>query len=428
MHILLIHQFFLQDNEGGGSRWNEMSRIWTEKGHKVTVLTGSVHYMNQRSDSNSGKYFVKKINKDRVKVISCFVSKSYTSGFFGRLWAYFSFSFSSIYGGIVYARDKYDLIIVTSPPLLIGLSAIVLSGIKQVPFLFEVRDLWPESAIDTGILKNKLMIRVAFWFEAYLYQKASMINVLTPAFRDILINQKNIPPEKIIYIPNASDFALADRINADFDIFSFREQYALTDKFVITYVGAHGIANHLMQIVNAATLLRDTNCYFLLIGNGEQKEALIAEATKRKLLNIQFIDPMPKREVLKFVLASDMGASVLKKTDIFKTIFSNKTFDYFSCKRPVLMAIDGISRQLIEEADAGIFIEPENAQDFADKVRYCLNNPDLLVRQGNHGYRYAKLYFDRDVLAQKYLDYLEDCFGKHRNGKGKQLVSFKKNL
>jgi len=127
MHILLIHQFFLQDNDGGGSRWNEMSRIWMEEGHKITVLTGSVHYMGKRLSSNNSKYFDMKLNKDGVKVISCYVSDSYNSGFFGRLWAYFSFTFSSILGGIFYAKEKYDLIFVTSPPLFVGITALVLS-------------------------------------------------------------------------------------------------------------------------------------------------------------------------------------------------------------------------------------------------------------------------------------------------------------
>ena len=407
MHILLIHQFFLKDNEGGGSRWNEMSRIWIERGHNVTVLAGSVHYMGQRSYSAPDKYFVKKINKDGVTVISCFVSKSYNSGFFGRLWAYLSFIFSSIYGGIFYTKERYDLILVTSPPLFVGITAIFLSWYKRIPFLFEVRDLWPESAIETGVLKNKLMIRIAFWFEQCVYRKAKMINVLTPAFRDILINKKNIPGEKIIYIPNASDFSLADQVSDHFDTSAFRKQNGLEGKFLITYVGAHGVANHLIQVIDAAVLLQDTNSHFLLIGDGEQKDALVIEAKKRNLSNIHFVDSIQKKEVFKYILASDMGISVLKKTEIFKTIYSNKTFDYFSCKKPVLMVIDGISRQLIEEADAGIFAEPENARDFAIKVKYCMNHPNLLSRQGNNGYRYAKIHFNRDILAGKYLNYLE---------------------
>ncbi|WP_221389761.1 glycosyltransferase family 4 protein [Dyadobacter sp. NIV53] len=414
MHILLIHQFFLKDDDGGGSRWNEMSRIWIEEGYQVTVLTGTVHYMGQQSDKTSRKYFAERVNKDGVKVISCHVSESYTTGFYKKLWAFISFIFSSIYGGIFYGKDQYDLIIVTSPPLFVGITAIVLSWWKQIPFLFEIRDLWPESAIEVGVLKNKLLIRFAYWFEQNVYRKAKLINVLTPAFREILIQEKNIPAEKIIYISNGADFPLADQIRADLDVSAFRKEYRLEGKFVIVYVGAHGIANHLIQIIEAATLLQNTNAHFLLIGDGKEKEELMTEVQKRKLLNIQFLNSVSKNDVFKYIMASDMGTSVLKKTEIFKTIYSNKTFDYFSCKKPVLMAIDGISRLLVEDADAGIFIEPENARDFADKVKYYIDRPHLLTSQGENGYHYAKVHFDRDDLAKKYLNYLTNYFGNHR--------------
>ena len=413
MHILLIHQFFLKDDDGGGSRWNEISRIWIEEGHQVTVLTGTVHYMGQKSDKKSGKYFTEKVNKDGVKVISCHVSESYNAGFYEKLWAFISFIFTGIYGGIFYAKDQYNLIIVTSPPLFVGITAIVLSWWKRIPFVFEVRDLWPESAIETGVLKNKLLIKFAYWFEQYVYRKAKLINVLTPAFREILIQKKNVPAEKIIYISNGADFPLADRIRADLDVSAFRREYHLEGKFVIIYVGAHGIANHLIQIINAATLLQDINVHFLLIGDGKQKDDLITEVQKRKLKNVQFLDSVSKNDVFKYILASDMGTSVLKKAEIFKTIYSNKTFDYFSCKKPVLMVIDGISRKLAEDADAGIFIEPENARDFADKVKFYMNNSHLLSDQGENGYRYAKVHFDREILAKKYLNHLEHYFGKN---------------
>ncbi len=183
MRILLIHQFFLEDTDGGGSRWNEMSRVWTEAGNEVTVLAGMVHYMGGESTKYQGHYFHKSTNRDGVRVIRCHVSDSYNSSFLGRLWAYFSFTFSSILGGIRQATGLYDVIVVTSPPLFVGITAVVLSAWKRTPFVFEVRDLWPESAIDTGVLTNPLIIRFAYWFEGFVYRRAKLINVLTPAFQ-----------------------------------------------------------------------------------------------------------------------------------------------------------------------------------------------------------------------------------------------------
>ena len=240
-----------------------------------------------------------------------------------------------------------------------------------------------------------------------MYQKAEQINVLTPAFRDILINKKNVPAEKIIYIPNGADFILADQINNNLNVSAFRKEHGLENKFVIAYVGAHGIANYLIQILETAELLQNTDAYFLLIGDGQQKDELIKQAQNRNLFNVRFIDSVSKIEVFKYILASEMGASVLKKAEIFKTIYSNKTFDYFSCKKPVLMVIDGISRKLIEDAKAGVFVEPENPKDFAGKIRHYMANRDLLQMQGENGYQHAKVHFNREILAREYLRYLD---------------------
>lgn len=404
MRILLIHQFFLEDHEGGGSRWNEMSRIWQAAGHEVTVLAGMTHYMGAGVPRGEKRFFRVSKNCNDVRVVRCYVSLN-SKRFLGRLFSFASFSVSGILGGLFYAKENYDMIVVTSPPLFVGITALFLSWWKNIPFVFEVRDLWPESAVDLGILKNKYLIRLACWFEMKVYKKAALINVLTPAFRDALIT-KGVEPEKIIYIPNAADFSLAEKVFSEFNSAAFRRKHQWTEKFVIIYVGAHGVANHLIQVLETAVLVSDTRAVFLLIGEGEQKPYLIREARQRNLQNVKFIGPVPKSEVFRYILASDMGMSVLKKTDTFKTIYSNKTFDYFSCKKPVLMGIDGISRTLIENADAGVFVEPENPADFAAKIRFYLKNPVLLSEQGENGYRYAKNHFDREVLAMQYLNYI----------------------
>ncbi len=415
MRILLIHQYFLEKNDSGGSRWNEMAKFWAEKGNKITVIAGMVHYATgKKQDRYKGKWtFTDKNFYESVDVIRTHVSESYNKSFIGRLWAYFSFVFSGIWGGLFKAKGSYDIIVVTSPPLFVGIIAYLLSKFKRVPFVFEIRDLWPESAIDTGVLTNKAIIKFAYWFEKFIYKKAKLINVLTPVFKDKLIKEKGVPPEKVIMIPNASDFSLSDRIMQNFDKESFRKEHNLEDKFVITYVGAHGVANHLIQLIDVAEKLQDTNVIFQLIGAGMQKQMLINEVNKRKLNNIKFVNPVPKEEVFKYILASDAGTSVLKKNDTFKTIYSNKTFDYMSCKKPVLLLIDGVSRELIETAKCGIYAEPENIEDIEKKIRYLLSlsKPEL-DRMGENGYEYAKKNFDRTVLAERYLENVKQCTKK----------------
>jgi glycosyltransferase involved in cell wall biosynthesis len=404
MRILLLHQYFLEENDPGGSRWNEMAKTWTTLGHEVTVIAGMVHANGlEKRKEYKGKYFVRK-QQGEVIVQRTHVSESYNSGFLGRLWGYFSFMFSSLWAGLFKVKGKFNVVIVTSPPLFIGISGYLISRCKKVPMVFEVRDLWPESAVDTEVLTNKWVISIAYAVEKFIYKKAALINVLTPAFYNSLIDKKNICESRLIMIPNASDFSLSDDLLTSFDRDAFRKQHNLEEYFVVTYVGAHGVANHLEQILEAGKALEDTNVLFLLIGQGMEKARLLQVAQEMEVNNVRFIDPVPKKEVFKYIIASEMGASILKKVETFKTVYSNKTFDYFSCKKPILMAIDGVSRELVEAAKAGSYIEPENISEYNRTVREYISNPKRIEEEGVNGYNFAKENFDREVLANKYLN------------------------
>jgi glycosyltransferase involved in cell wall biosynthesis len=408
MHILLIHQYFLEDNAGGGSRWNEMARIWVQEGHLVTVIAGDAHYMSGKPEGNAGKYFLKYKNRDGVGVIRCKIPERYHDGFLGRLGGYISFALMATYAGMRFANAEYDRIIVTSPPLPVGIPGLLLSEWKRISLVLEIRDLWPESAIEMGVLKNKWLIRLSYRFEKYLYHKAKLINVLTPAFRDRLIHDKGVDPRKIVMIPNAADFRWSEQALLHEGTGELRGKLNLEGKFVIIYVGAHGLANDLMQLVEAATLLRGTNAHFLLIGDGMQKRMLMEEADFRQLTNITFFAPVSKEQVFGYILMADVGVAVLKKAAIFKTVYSNKTFDYFSCKKPVLMAIDGVSRDLVEQAEAGMFAEPENPADLAKRIEIYMKDRALLARHGENGYRFVRKHFDREKLAKNFLECIEN--------------------
>jgi glycosyltransferase involved in cell wall biosynthesis len=410
VNILLIHQYFLEKDDPGGSRFNEMSRIWVEMGHHVTVVAGMLNYVTGKvPDKYTGLKYDLSTYEPRLDVLRCHVSPSYYANFVGRLWAYFSFVWYGTLGCFFrLGGRKYDVIVATSPPLFIGIIAYVVSRLKNIPYVFEVRDLWPESAVDTGVLTNKMLIRFSYWLEKFIYRKASLINVLTPAFRHNLIEKKGIASEKIVFIPNACDFGLSDHLLQGFDSHDLRLQLGWQNDFVVTYVGVHGVANHLIQLVDAAELVKDDNVRIVLIGGGAQKDELKKEVAKRKLENVTFIDPVPKRDVMKYILASDAGTSVLKKVDTFKTIYSNKTFDYMACQRPILMVIDGVSRELVEEAGCGLYAEPENATEIARQIRQLKEDSERSRRMGMNGYTFAKTRFDRNVLAQKYINEIKN--------------------
>ena len=406
MHILVVHQYFLGKADAGGSRWNQFAKYWAGKGYKVTVLAGTVHYATGEKDPRyKGKLVVREREQENVEVLRCHVSESYNKSFMGRFWAYLSFTFSTVLAGL-FCIAKPDVIICTSPPLTVGLTGWLLSRLKRTPMVFEVRDLWPESAIDTGVLTNKWLIKMSFWLERLSYKSASWINVLTPAFEKVLVANKEVRADRISMIPNGADldiFGPGDRNNW------VREKHGLGDKFVVTYVGAHGRANALMQLMEAAKLLktRDPDVQIMLVGDGMEKAALVEAATAGELNNVTFVDSVAKAQIVDYVNASDVCTAVLRKCDTFKTVYPNKVFDYMSVAKPVIVAIDGVARKLIENSGAGMYTEPENAGEFVEAVLKMKSNPQLCKKYGQNGLSFVRKNSDRSVLADKYVDILK---------------------
>ncbi len=405
MHILVVHQYYLHKDEAGGSRWNQFAKYWSQKGHKVTVLAGTLHYaVSKKRPEYKGKFIFTEHESENIAVKRCHVSEAYNKSYIGRAWAYSSFAVSSTLAGLFV--KKPDVIICTSPPLTVGLTGWVLSKFKRIPMVFEVRDLWPESAIDTGVLKNKLMVKLGYWLEKKSYKSSSWINVLTPAFEKALIEKKGISPEIISMIPNGADLDIIKPGPRDNWV---REKYNLNDKFVVTYVGAHGLANALTQLIEAGKILkeRDTQVQIMLVGDGMEKPKLIEAARASNLDNVTFVAPVPKSQIVDYINASDACTAVLKKCDTFKTVYPNKVFDYMAAAKPVIIGIDGVARKLIEDAGAGIFAEPENARSFAEAAMFLKKNPQKRQVFGENGREFVQENFSREAMADKYLNIIK---------------------
>ena len=407
MRILLLHQYFLEDDEGGGTRFNQMVKLWEEMGHQVTVVAGMVHYSSgKKKPEYRGKYIVRKELSPSVTIYRCFVSEAYNKNFIGRAWGYFSFVFSSMWAGLFRVKEKADIILISSPPLFLGISAYIIHKWKRIPFVFEIRDLWPESAVAAGVVKKGILYKMALKLERFLYKRAVLINVVTPAFRTALVEKKNIADSKILMIPNAADFDMSEELRNTIDPGVFRKDNDLPSNLLLIYVGAHGRANNLKMIVESAEALREEEVTFLLIGDGMEKKGLQQMTQEKGLTNVIFRDSMPKKEVVKYILASDIGISILVKSETFKTVYSNKTFDYMACSKPILMALDGISRDLVEEVQCGRYCDPGSSKEIVDGIRYYLENPHVINEEGSRGYEYALKNFDRRVLARKYAETL----------------------
>ncbi len=405
MNILIIHQYFLEKQGAGGSRFNQFAKYWADKGHKITIIAGTVDYATGRKNKKyKGKLFTKEKIDKNITVFRCYVSEAYNKNFLGRLWAYFSFTISSTYAGL-FLTKKQDILVATSPPLFVAIPAYIISKLKKISLIFEIRDLWPKFAIDTGVIKNNTLIKLSLYLEKWIYKKADLINVLTPAFKEYLISKKNVPREKIIYIPNAADLDLMKPGTKNNWV---RKKYNWENKFVILYVGAHGVANDLWQIIDVAETIRsDKNILFALVGDGMEKPKLKKEVQNRNLKNIQFIDPVPKKEIVDFINASDICTAILKP--IFTTTYPNKIFDYMACSKPIILPIDGACRELvINDAKAGIFVEPKNQNNFKKTILTLEKNPQKCKNLGQNGYKFVIKNFDRKILAKKYLKIISE--------------------
>lgn len=409
MRILLIHQYFLSAGDAGGSRWNQFARYWAQRGHEVTVLAGMVHYAKgTKAPRYKGKLVVVERPGPGVTVYRCHVSEAYNRSFLGRLWAYASFALSSTLAAAFRAR-RPDVVLATSPPLTVAATMWVLSVAFGCPAVFEVRDLWPESAIETGVLKSRAMIRLSYRLEELAYRRARWVNVLTPAFQAVLVARKHVPRSRVSMIPNGADLDILSPGPADNEV---RRRLGLAGKFVVSYFGAHGRANRLGQLLDAAELLRDhDDVRILLVGDGMEKPHLQAEARRRGLDNVIFVDSVAKHEVGQYINASDVCTAVLMKNEVFKTVYPNKVFDYMACARPVLIGIDGAARKLVADAAAGIYTEPENPGRWVEALLKLKGAPELRRRMGESGRRYVVEHYSRERLATRYIEILERLFG-----------------
>jgi len=408
MKIAVVHQYYLMPNTGGGSRFNELARLWTLAGHEVTVIAGNLDYTTGTvPERYRGKWIVEE-RDGPVRVLRCHVPKTYATSYAGRMVAFAGFALSAVTAAL--RLERPDVVVATSPPLIAVIPGWVLSRVQsqRVPWVFEIRDLWPESAVTTGVLRDgAALTRALYALERWAARNADRINVLTPAFREDLVQRGLAAAEKIAFVPNGADverFKPGPRDNA------VRRERGWGDRFVVMYAGAHGRANALGQIVAAAELLRSRPEIMLAsVGDGPERATHEAEAKRRGLANLAFCGSQPKDRMPDFVNACDVGAAVLQNNPTFRTVYPNKVFDYMACERPTLVAIDGVARKLVcDEARAGVFAEPENPRAIADAIVALAADPHERAAMGRRGREWVLANATREALAARYLSVMQE--------------------
>jgi glycosyltransferase involved in cell wall biosynthesis len=396
MHILLIHQAFAALNEPGGTRHHELARFLASKGHRVTVIASPVSYLTGASPAHSSARTTEGEDGGGITILRARVYSAHHKSFFHRILAFISFMVSSFFLGL--GVKNVDVVWGTSPPIFQGVTAWLLARLKRAKFLFEVRDLWPEFAIAVGVLKNPLLISMSLWLERFLYRRADRVMVNSPGYVD---HVRGRGARSVELVPNGADPAMfkpADKGKA------FRAANSLQKKFVVMYAGAHGMSNDLGVVLEAAALLTEyPQIHIVLVGDGKEKPALQKQAADLGLENVSFLPPVSKTVMPAVLAGADACIAILKPIDEYKTTYPNKVFDYMAAGRAVVLAIEGVIREVVEEADCGVFPRPGEPREMAHAIAFLAADPGHAAALGRNGREYLEKHFSRAALGEKLL-------------------------
>ncbi len=405
MHILLIHQAFAALDEPGGTRHHEMALLLAAKGHRVTVIASPVSYLTGEAGTARIPWVQRQDGGPGVTILRAYTYRALHRSFVHRVFSFLSFMVSSFLIGL--GVKDVDLVWGTSPPIFQGVTAWLLARLKGTHFLFEVRDLWPAFAEAVGVLTDPVLVKASRWLEKFLYKHADQLLVNSPGFIEHIRVRGGV---KIALVPNGADAAMFD---PQADGAEFRKTYGLGKKFVALYAGAHGMSNDLDVVLDAAALLKEkTYIALVLLGDGKEKPRLQARAEELGLDNVYFVPPLPKAEMRGALAAADACIAILKPVEMYKTVYPNKVFDYLAAGRPVVLAIDGVIREVVEQAGAGTFAQPGDPQALADVLLKMAADPAQARQMGLRGRAYLEAHFDRVKLAEELESLMLEMVGE----------------
>jgi glycosyltransferase involved in cell wall biosynthesis len=397
LHILLIHQAFAALDEPGGTRHHELARYFADHGQRVTVITSPVSYLTGKTRSTKIPWVEEQRDGEHIRILRTYAYPSLHRSFSRRLINFFSFMISSFLVGVK-VKDL-DLVWGTSPPIFQGLTAWAIARLKRIPFLFEVRDLWPAFAVAVGVLKQPVLIKLSEWLERFLYRHADLVVVNSPGYID---HVKSRGARNVALVQNGTDTSM---FTPDADGIPFRQAHGLEGKFIALYAGAHGLSNDLGVVLATAKLLESRkDICLVLLGDGKDKPALQEQARHQGLENVLFLPPIPKVNMPAALAAADACIAILKPIELYKTTYPNKVFDYMAAGKPVVLAIGGVIRQVIQDADAGIPVTPGDPDAMAEAIRLLADDPNLSTQLGKQGRNFVVSHFDRADLAEKFLE------------------------
>ena len=400
MRLLFVSDNFPPEVNAPATRTFEHCREWVKSGIGVTVITCAPNFPQGKVYEGYKNKFIQREEIEGIKVIRVWSYITSNEGFLKRTLDYISFSLTSFLVGLFV---KTDLIVATSPQFFVALSGRWLSFFKRKPWVMEVRDLWPESIKTVGAMKDGFLLRFFEWLELRLYKSARAIVSVTDSFKKNMC-ARGVDGNKIFVFKNGANLELYRNQLPDEALMS---SLGLSGKFILGYIGTHGMAHKLDFILDCASKVKNPDVHFLFVGSGAKKAELVEQAKTLALTNVTFIDSVEKSEVWRYLSILSAMIIPLKKSDLFKTVIPSKIFETAAMSKPILLGVDGEARGIVESFNAGLFFEPEDERSFLD----CIDEIKLDTNQYESfqlGCNKLARAFDRKKIAQEMLSILRD--------------------
>jgi len=402
LRVTFLTHYFPPEVGPAQTRLHELAKRLIAAGETVTVVTGFPNYpAGEIFPGYRGKRLMED-SYDGIRVLRTWVFATRSRGFIGRLLNYFSFPVFSLLA--VRKLGPTDIIYVQSPPLFTGLAALWFSRLKRAPYIFNVSDIWPQSAVELGVLRNRVAIRLAEWLERHIYRRASRITVPTPGILERLV-ARGVPREKIFLLTNGVDTAAYNVTSPDREL---AQRLGLNGHKVFMYAGLHGLAQGLDVILEAAKLTRNPDVLYVLVGDGADKAALVAKAQAEGISNVRFLPIQPTSTLPALLNLVYATVIPLRRLDLFKAALPSKLFDSMAAGRPIVAPLWGEAAALVEAAACGLVVEPEDARAVQEAVEKLAADPALAQKLGEQGRRYVVEHFNRDDIAKRLIKLLEE--------------------
>tara|TARA_B110000902_G_C14265057_1_gene571104 strand:- start:375 stop:1586 length:1212 start_codon:yes stop_codon:yes gene_type:complete len=399
MKILFLTDNFPPEMNAPATRTWEHCKEWVKQGIEVTVITCAPNFPKGKVFDGYKNKFIQSEIVDGIKVVRVWSYISSNSGFLKRIIDYISFAVMSFIVGLFH---KTDIIIATSPQFFTTISGYLLSIFKRKPWVFELRDIWPESIKAVGAMKSSKLLDSFEKLELFLYRKADLIIPVTESFKSNLIN-RGVEASKIKVVKNGVDLTKYKPITKDFFLL---KELNLSDKFVISYIGTHGMAHGLSFILSSIEKVNN-DFHFLFIGGGAEKESLVRQAKTLGLTNCTFLDFVSKDEIKRYISIIDIALVNLKKSDTFKSVIPSKIFENAAMMKPILLGVQGESEEIIRAYYAGECFLPEDKEDFLNKLQLMYDEYLKKTLIYNRGMSALVTDYDRSKLALSMLDELK---------------------